>query len=542
MRALASALVAILFTASAAVAQVLPDSLARLVAAGDAAWERSDHPAAFAAYDAVVRVDTAFSTRALFRLASLHAWSDRLDASIACHRAYVRLEPGDLEGRVALGRTLAWASKFAASIFEFDSVLAVDPDYRDASLGKAMTLAWWGKFAEALVIYDGLATSGDALEARKGRARVLAWRGDLGLAEEEWSAITREHPRDASAWVGLAQVLRWSGRAFAAEDALERALAITPDDRDAREQLRWVRVETKPQVSMTLLWAEDSEDNTLFATETRGAIATAANLRVSGTVREKWVGSTALTTVSVESFSLALAWQPGAGAWTYAAELGAAQIPNISVRGPAELTGGIRATGRLNSRLRMSAGLTREIFDEVSSALDAQVTYRGADVDLGYAATRRLSFGIATSVGATHSRSNANDRRTMLGSARYSFSRGIGVALVHREVTWFEPEYGVFFAPQRFALTEGSFSWTRPGELGLVLGTDVGVGAQSVRFESNPAATRLVPRGALTIGWRPVPGRDLIARFVHASVAGAGAITASEYRYSAVSLTARWTF
>ena len=46
------------------------DSLAEKVREGDAAWERSDHAAAFAAYDAVVRVDTAYSTRALFRLSA----------------------------------------------------------------------------------------------------------------------------------------------------------------------------------------------------------------------------------------------------------------------------------------------------------------------------------------------------------------------------------------------------------------------------------------------------------------------------------------
>jgi len=542
VKSVAAALVALFLTASAVVAQSVSNDLAARVAAGDAAWERSDHIAAFAAYDAVVRADTAFSTRALFRLAALHAWADRFDAAIACHRAYVRLEPDDLEGRVAYGRTLAWASRFGESVAVYDEVLARDARYRDASLGKAVTLAWWGRYNEALAIYDALATAGDAVEARKGRARVLAWRGDLGLAETEWRAITVDHPRDASAWVGLAQVLRWAGRPFAAKDALEHALAITPTDRDVQQQLRWVRAETNPQIGFSLTLAEDSEGNRLSAWELRDVISAGTNVRLTGSLRSSSTGAASLTNAATGSAKARVEWQPGTGVWTTTVEMGAVRIPAITAAERTTFIGGVRAAGRVGTRYRVSGGVGREAFDEVRTTVDDQVIYSGVDADAGYAATERLSLGVAVSGGVAAGRTVESSRTTALLAARLSLSHGFGTALTHREVAWSEPAYGVFFAPQRWALTEASLSWNRPGDLGWIAGADVGIGAQGVRFESDPLTNRIVPRAALRGGWRPVPGREVLATIVYANVAGAGAITASEYRYAALTLSGRWTF
>jgi tetratricopeptide (TPR) repeat protein len=547
VKSLMAALVVLQLTASAVVAQPSRDAQAARVATGDAAWDRGDHVVAFAEYDAVVKADTAFSTRALFRLGNLHAWSNRLDAAIACHRAYVRLEPNDLEGRVALARTFAWASRFSESVATYDQVLARDANYRDASLGKAMTLAWWGRHSEALEIYDLLAAGGDVLEARKGRARVLAWRGDLGLAESEWREITKEHPRDAGAWVGLAQVLRWAGRPFAAEEALERALTLTPTDRDALEQLRWVRVETNPQASVSFTLAEDSEGNQLAATEVRNTFADRDDAQSHDTRFTVWVrsaraGASSLTSEAALSGMARMERQRGEGGWSSRLDIGLVRLPAVSFGERVLMLGALRLTGRPAPRWRVSAGGGREAFDEVRTTIDDQVTFTGGDVDVGYAATERLSLGLAASRGSADGNTTESSRTTALVAARLSMARGFGTALTHREVQWTEPAYGVFFAPQRLSLTEATVTWNKPGDLGLLLGADVGIGAQGVRFESDPMTSRVVPRAVLRGGWRPVPGREISATLVYANVAGAGAITASEYRYAALTIVGRWTF
>ena len=560
--------------------QEAPGDARALVARGDSAWSRGDHLAAFAAYDAVVRADSSFSTRALFRLGTLHAWAERHDAALACHRLYVRLEPADLEGRTTLGRTLAWASRFAESVAAYDSVLARDSLYNDAGLGKATTLAWWGRLPEAireaerwqrlrpddqevalaraqylawagrlddaLRLYDSLATSGGgtgAAEAEKGRARVLAWRGDLDVAESRWRAYLRGHAEDASGWVGLATVLRWMGRPFAARDALERALAISPEDREGREQMRWVRAETRPQSSVGLVLARDSEENTLLQQDLNGAVALRGNVRVTGNVRRKSVGAPGGGADAATTGAAAgLQWQPVGTAWTLRGEAGVLEFPGLSAASATRLRYTARVAGRVRTRWRLGAGVTREPLDDVLASVDSAVSFTGADLDLSVALRPQLSLGLAASRGSASGRGVATDRTTGVAALRWTITRGLSTALTHREVAWSEPAYGVFFAPQRFAITEGSVAWERVRDLGLVASSELGVGAQGVRFESNLLSRNMAVRGALRLGWRPIPGREIVAGVVYANVAGAGAITASEYSYTALQLTGRWTF
>jgi tetratricopeptide (TPR) repeat protein len=242
-------------------------ALAAVVARGDAAWTAERHDLAYAIYDSVVSADSAFSSRAVYRLGTLRSWRNELREAIQLHQLYVRLEPRDLEGRVGLARVYSWASRFEASIATYDTVLAREADYRDAAFGRATALAWWGKLDEAIAAYDAwikahptdteaelgraqvlswagrldealavyekAAKSGNTAEAEKGIARVTAWRGDVEGSERLWRAATVKYPRDAETWVGLGQVLRWMGRPFAARDALEHALVVKPSNDDA---------------------------------------------------------------------------------------------------------------------------------------------------------------------------------------------------------------------------------------------------------------------------------------------------------------------
>jgi len=553
--------------------------LAALLEEGDSAWVREDHPAAFTAYDAVVRADSSYSTRALFRVGVMHSWAGRHTAAVACQRLYVRLEPADLEGRVALGRTFAWASRFRESLAQFDTVLAREDDYRDALLGRATTLAWWGRIPdavralerwqethpadgeaalirarflswagrldEAFALYDSLAEHGGELEASKGRARVLAWRGDLGSAEERWRAIVSDYPADVEARVGHAQVLRWMGRSFAAADALKQALAIDPGNSDAREQLRWVEAEIRPASWFNVVGANDSERNTLIQLDVNGAMVTRGSLRVAGTVRTKAVaaglaGSATGTNTAVG----ALQWQPAGRALTLRGELGAVLFsrPIGPTESSAKARGALRAHGRLGPRLSFGGGVGIEPFDDVVSMVQRRMMFSGADVDVGYAVHSRVSLALAGSVGVADGDLIRDERRTALAAARWTVTRAVQLAVTHREVAWDEPAYGIFFAPQRFALTEVSARWERPRDLGLMASAEVGMGAQRIRFETDPLTSSNAPRLAARLGWRPRPGREIVGGAVYAFVAGAGTISATEYRYGAVTLTGRWTF
>jgi hypothetical protein len=509
MRRAAAVLAFVVWTGTVAAQQDARAALTARVAQGDSAWARADHPAAFAAYDAVVREDSSFSTRALFRVGLLHAWRDRFAQSLAALRLYVRLEPADLDGRVALARTSAWAAQYAAALAHYDTVLARDAAYRDAVVGRAQALAWADRIPEA-------------------EAALAAW---LSTA-----------PRDAEAWVLLGQFQRWRGAPFPAEQSLARALALDANHAGAREQAAWVRAETRPTALLTVVTAGDSEDNAFTLVELGATALTRRAGRYSGVVRERQVNIGATPVVRVPGALITGQWHHDATDWTLRGEVGVVDYGEAASAGGVRERFTLRGTGRLGRRVRTALGVGREPFDEVFSTAIRAGMFTVADADVSVAATSRLSLGVAASRGRAAGVGIGEGRTTALGALRFTPRRGVQLALSHRYVSWDAPNYGIFFSPQDWHITEASASWERAEELGLVLGGDAALGSQGVSFEQGPVDRTLAPRALMRVGYRPVPGREIVAALVYANVAGAGATTASDYRYGALTVMGRWRF
>lgn len=509
---LARAVLALALWAGTARTQAAPsqDALAALVARGDSAWAREDHPAALAAYDAVVRADSVFSTRALFRVGLLHAWGNRFGPALSAQRRYVRAEPNDLEGRVVLARTYAWASRFPESLAHYDTVLARDAAYRDAVLGRAQTLAWADRIPEGEAVLE----------------RWLERRGD-----------------DAEAWTLLGQFRRWRGESRSAEQAIARALSLAPDNAAAKEQMAWLRADLNPAVTWQLVGAKDSEDNTLWHREVGLLLSTPNGLRYGVTARLREASITDFGAISVPGALAHAIWRADHGI-TWRGEIGAVSYPDVGPGARLRLRGGVRASGNVGARVRVSAGGNREPFDEVLSTASNRLMFSVFDVDASYALRPRWQLGLAATAGVVDGEETPvhASRRTLLGALRFMPRRGTQVSLSHREVSWDAPEYGLFFAPQTWSVSEAALSWERPAELGLILAGDLALASQGVAFESDPVDRSIVPRAAMRLGWRAAPGREVLVGLLYANVAGAGAITASDYRYGAATLTGRWTF
>lgn len=484
-------------------------SLDNRVAQGDVAWAREDHPAAFAAYDAVVRADSAFSSRALYRVGLLHAWANRFDASLAALRRYVRMEPSDLEGRVALARTYAWASRFPASLAQYDTVLARDAAYRDAVIGKGQALAWSDRLPEA----------------------------DAHLSR--WLAT---HADDVEAWTLLGQFRRWRGDARAAEAALDRALALKPGDASALEQMSWVRVERNPAVTWSLVGAKDSERNTLWNRELGVEMAGVGNTRIGVVARLREASVENQDATVIPGAVLFVTGRPAGRNVTTRAEVGVVQYPAGLAPAATRLRGALRVSGSPRAGLRLSAGGSRESFDEVLSTARRGLMFTVFDVDASYALAPKWQVGLGGTAGVADGEGVLASRQTVTGALRFLPRRGTQLSLSHREAGWNVPQFGVFFAPQRWATTELALASERTAELGLILAGDLAVASQLVGFESSPLDHAIVPRAAMRVGYRMAPGREVLLGFVYANVAGAGAITASDYRYGAATLGGRWTF
>lgn len=506
----AAAILAFVLCAGTAAAQQSPSpELAARLAAGDSAWAREDHPAALAAYEFVVRADSAHSTRALFRVGLLHAWGNRFTPALAALRLYVRLEPADLEGRVALARTNAWAARYADALAQYDSILLRDAGYRDAVLGRAQT---------------------------------LAWADQIPAAEESLADWLAGHERDAEAWALLGQFQRWRGAPFAAEASLRRALAADSGNAMAREQASWVRADTRPAALLTVVTAEDSERNAFTLVELGATLPTRGAGRYTATTRQRLVNVGLTPVKRVLGAQLVGQWQRPASAWNLRAELGVVDYSEAAIDGGVRERFSLRTSGRAGPRLRVAAGVAREPFDEVFSTAIRAMMFTVADVDASIAATPRLAFGVAASRGEADGGGLREGRSTALAALRYAPRRGTQLALTHRYVSWDAPSYGIFFSPQDWNISEASASWERTAELGLLLGGDLAIGSQAVSFEQGPVDRSVAPRASMRVGYRPRPGREIVASLVYANVAGAGAITASDYRYGALTVTGRWTF
>jgi hypothetical protein len=484
--------------------------LAGRVAQGDSAWAREDHRAALAAYAAVLREDSTHSSRAVFRVGLMNAWQNRFEPALAALRLYTRLEPTDSEGRLALARTYAWANRFPEALAHYDTILARDADYREAVLARATTLAWADRIPDA-------------------ESALLAW--------------LNANPQDADAWVQIAQFRRWRGAPHDAESALLRAQGITPDHAEAQRQLQLVRADIRPAVAATAILAEDSEANVMTYQEASGAFVTRANVRYTGALRLRQVRLGSSATRRIPGAHAQVQWQPGGGAWTLRGEAGVVDYPAGGFSGGSlQGRGALRASGRLSSKVRVGGGVGREPFDEVFTTVERELMFTVADVDAAYSVTPQLTASLAASRGEVGGVGITDGRTTALGALRWVPRRGTTLSVTHREVSWDEPAFGVFFAPQRWTISEMSVGWERTAELGLVLGGDLAVGSQGVAFENGPLDRSTAPRAVMRLGWRPQPGREVVGSVVYANVAGAGTLTASDYRYGALTITGRWTF
>ena len=489
------------------------ENLARRLARGDSAWARDDHPAAFASYDAIVRADSSFNTRALYRVGLLHSWADRFAPATAALRLYVRLEQ-DLDGRVALARTYAWAARYDAALGQYDTILKASPDRRDAVIG---------------------------------RATALAWSGQIPAAEAALSPFIAAHPTDAEALITLGQFRQWRGAAWSADEAYRRALMVAPPNGATAAQVTRLRdelrSELRPQVMSRVVSALDSEENGMGDLEVHGTVRTARELRLTAVARLREVTDGANRSVTIPGVHGITQWTHPRSQWSLRAEAGVVSYPAGIADAALQGRGALRAAGRLGSRMRLSAGVGREPFDDVVTMARRALMFSSGDVDASYALHRKLSLGVASSVGQVGGAGVDGKRIVGLGALRWVPNSNATIALQHREASWDKPAFGVFFSPQRWTTTEVNASWERQAPVGFQLGGDLAIGSQGIRFEGDTDLRRsTAPRAAVRAGWRVAPGREILAGLLYANVAGAGAVTASDYRYGAFTLTGRWTF
>jgi tetratricopeptide (TPR) repeat protein len=424
-------------------------------------------------------------------------------------------------------RALAQSGHYRAAIALYDSVLSREPRNWDAALGRAQTIAWSGRFAEAESTYRALIDSGAGPDAQKGLARVVAWRGRLPESERLYRVVIAHDSTDTEALTGLAQVLQWEGRPREARAVLKRALAAHPHDGDAREAWAKLRPLVSPWMRPTLTTWGDNEDNSgeagsLAAQD--GALSFAATFRNTQGPHDVY-GHTQTDRVGVALGTGPLMIRAdggvGLGEGEYAEAIGAAHMA-VTV-GPMTLT----------------AGGSRELFDETAAMIASGLVQTTADAALDVGGHLTGTFGYATVSGEDHSDERVEGSMYLWSSAWHGLAIGAGA----HGYGYLRPDTtDGYFAPASFILAEGALRMTAGGERGLAGTLELGAGAQRIAAFGAPASIKPAERVSAAILYRFAPGVECGVNGGYAVAASPNATTASAaaaYRGYSVALVAR---
>ncbi len=554
-----------------------PNRQKATLARADSAWEAGAYLLATDLYEAIVARD-ASPSRAVFRLATLRSWDNRLDEGIALFRRYVALEPRDTEGRLALARAIAWSGHYSSAIAIYDSVITRDATYRDAVLGRAQTLAWSGRLGEALSsykqwvtghpsdrdasieyaralawngqlddaesLYTQLGKTGNA-NAKKGLARVIAWRGELQRSERTWRQVLVTDPADAEALTGLAQVLSWQGRQTDAETALQLALRANPAYGDARALLRWVQADLRPSVTVSGVGTNDSDNNRATSFLFEYVVRAPWNGTVGARYMERWANFVAIDS-RADAVNFFGRWQPAASSWQLRADAGVTRHSSTFVPTPARqrtiANGALRVSGNLSRTLTIGLLASRAPFDETALLIANGVVSSEIAGEAEIALPARFRLSGAASHAKLTGGARENSRNAFSSTLRWAHNRRWSLAVGARQFGYDTTSSDGYFAPKRYTLAEASGRGRLGGDLGWNAEGDVGLGRQSIDFFGSSAGSRLAERVALTAGYRFDPAHEFSASGSYGNVAAPGQTGGSEYKAYTFSLRARVGF
>lgn len=413
-------------------------------------------------------------SRAVYRLAEARR-DENLPDAIALFRLYVRLEPGDPWGHIALGDALGAHGDLGGARAAYAAARRLAPGERDVGIGFARMLARAGRTDEAIGAY------------------------------EAWLATA---PRDGEAWRELAALRRRAGRPAAALAALETAHAIAPAASDARDRERM----SADAAATIEPFASASRDSDGITTSGAGltftgpaigrsrAFATVGVSRAGDPVAAR-AGGYATAGVRVRPLAqLELLLEGGVrradrsfvdtsgvvttpGGGGAGPGMGGRPIGRPIVAGVSNVetipVGRARLVWRVpGDRVRLDARASRTLLD-ASPYLVAQGVTRaeiGAEVDVRAVGPLHVrAFGRTGSVGNEEER---NGRR-IVGGALAIAPRGYDLSLRGQELSYTAPTELAYFAP-RYVRTMELTAYTEREIEDVLLVFDLGAGMQRV--------------------------------------------------------------
>jgi len=477
-----------------------------LVARADSAWSSGNRALARRLYQQAVESDSSES-RAVFKLAQLE---DSPRRALTLYRRYVRLEPRDPWGFMAMGDALAVLGNYRDALMAYDHAERLLPGERDAAIGRARTLTRAGRPEESVAV-------------------LRAW-----LARRT---------DDAEAWELLGRELLRAGRPRGAVVAFERAKSLGRSAR-ASERIALARAQTAPSVEPTAGYQRDSDGNRTSRFGLAADVATTDGIRIAVGAQRAEISDAVESAGEVDGFarltaharsSLRLQVQGGvlrfdpagtAAPWTTG--VGEARLRlRTPLAGPAlELRG-----------QRLALGTTPLLVANHAVRTDGRLT-----VEMPVMALRLRGTG---RVGDIATQNEPANRRT---SSDLAIVLPLGwraelTGQYHR-LSYRRASAAGYFAPKLVETREAGAYFEAGDEGGVTIDADLGAGVQHVTAHgANAGPWRRALRGwaLLTVPIAPARALWVELEAYDAAFALEGVTTSATWRFMSASLGLRWS-
>ncbi len=482
-----------------------------LLQQADAAYAAGDRERAKALYRAVLAAEPD-NSRAVFQLARLSPPGSA--EAVALLRRYVKLEPGDAWGTMALGDALAKSGAVDEALAQYALARRKAPGETD--------------------VYTGL-----------GRILRDAGRSDELVAMcEDW--VSRQ-PGNATAWFELARARQRAQRHAEAADAYARSLAIRADER-TRERLDGALAESAPSFRVYGGHSADSDENrTLRAgLELDGKLTPRSRLGVHA---EHARVSDPLSSGSADELALFGRWQPLAalrldalaGTARLSPDQGSASnhaLRRARLRWKSPSDGPALELRVVQNPLVATPGLIAEPVELTETKGTFELPLDGPwrarargqsgrlDADATAARDRDVNHRTGYQLGPVYRVLPSAEINASYGELAYEHAAAVG-----------------YFAPKRVQTVEVGTYVEYEGLAPLAFALDAGVGRQHVEKFGVPSGgwTGTVRLWGLA-SWAVKPGVSLDLELEHydSPVAGDAATPSADWRYNSVLLSLRF--
>jgi tetratricopeptide (TPR) repeat protein len=148
-------------------------------------------------------------------------------------------EKGEALGRMSVVQDARGAADAAASA---EASIAADPEGLWPTIAMSYRRAHEGKTDEAVALAQKAVAAGGGAGAKAALGHALAFKGDTAGAEAAYREAVAAEPNALIPVVGLATVLRETGRAAEAEPMLKKAMDASPGSVEALKEMARIKI------------------------------------------------------------------------------------------------------------------------------------------------------------------------------------------------------------------------------------------------------------------------------------------------------------